>query len=650
MTLAPGTIIAGYRIERLLGVGGMGAVYLCNHPRLPAKQVALKVLSDQLAVDPDYRRRFAREADLGSRLNHHAIAHVYDLGDDDGTLWIAMEYVDGENLAHRLHRAPLTVESSLSILRDLANGIDHAHRNGVLHRDIKPHNILISEGRGADNRLTVKLADFGVARDLGSPATTNAFATLDYAAPECLLTRTTGSVESDIYSFTVVAYVMLSGGQLPYPRSESLSDTLLAHVSGAPPMPLSVHRDTPQAVEDALAKGMAAKPSERPQSAGALIDAIEAGFAPAFADTPVQLSPFLKPPAAELQGAPHAFAIKLSQTLRRAHRARLTVPALAVTMATIIGLAVAASGTATSESPAASPGVPASTPWVQVSVDQVSGPLTLAHRPTRIAALGNGDAELVADLGITPVIVSDGDTARPPSGIVAESIPTAGVSSAWDLQALRRSGPDLIIDTDSGTTTQQYSALEKIAPTLTRPPNSRMWQWTSRLRWIANALGVTSTATDVVANVNTELGRISAEHPTWSGKTIGVVMWDGLTIRPVHSPSSTSDFLQGCGFVYSRDDEWYPDETDPSIAMIGPGGDEYSYLDSGLDIGIVLRTDVRRGGGGYDGLPYSLYTSDKPLVVVDDPETISDLLVGGPITTGHLLSQLVPTLVTELGS
>lgn len=163
MALAVGTIVAGYRIEGVLGSGGMGTVYLARHPTLPRSD-ALKILSAELSLDHQFRARFTREADLAATLNHPNIVTVFNRGEtDDGHLWIAMEYVEG-TAASDLARADLTATRIVRIISDVAKALDYPHARRILHRDIKPGNFLASAPGTEHER--VLLADFGIARAL----------------------------------------------------------------------------------------------------------------------------------------------------------------------------------------------------------------------------------------------------------------------------------------------------------------------------------------------------------------------------------------------------------------------------------------------------------------------------------------------------
>ena len=190
MPLADGQIFAGYTIGRILGAGGMGEVYLARHPRLP-RHDALKVLGVEVSHDEEYRQRFNQEAEMVATLRHPNIVTIYDRGDFDGQLWIAMEFVDGTDASRLLtDKYPKGIPPAevVRIITPIADALDYAHGRGLLHRDIKPANILLGVPESADDRIM--LVDFGVARWIGqSSDLTGAdmtVGTVNYAAPEQL--------------------------------------------------------------------------------------------------------------------------------------------------------------------------------------------------------------------------------------------------------------------------------------------------------------------------------------------------------------------------------------------------------------------------------------------------------------------------------
>src|SRR6476620_11335448 len=209
MPIAEGAVFAGYTIVRLLGTGGMGEVYLVQHPRLPRRE-ALKILPPNVSADPEYRQRFAREADIAASLWHPHIVAVHDRGEHDGQLWITMDYVEGTDAARLMRdRFPhgMPPKDVLEIVSAVADALDYAHERYLLHRDVKPANILITNPRMGERRIL--LADFGIARvanDINGITKTNTtVGSVAYAAPEQLTGRTLDG-RADQYALACTAF------------------------------------------------------------------------------------------------------------------------------------------------------------------------------------------------------------------------------------------------------------------------------------------------------------------------------------------------------------------------------------------------------------------------------------------------------------
>lgn len=263
MPLANGEVFAGYRILGLLGGGGMGEVYLAQHPRLPRRD-ALKVLRADISADPNYRARFEREADLASTLWHPHIIGVHDRGDVDGQLWIAMDYVEGTDAAHLMRdRYPygMPVEDALDIVSAIADALDYAHERRLLHRDVKPANILIADSRAGDRRIV--LADFGIARAVndinGLTATNVTVGSVSYAAPEQLRGAPLDG-RADQYALGCSAFHLLTGAP-PFVNSNP-AVVIGNHLSSPPPRLTTVRPDL-TAIDDILARAMDKEPAQR---------------------------------------------------------------------------------------------------------------------------------------------------------------------------------------------------------------------------------------------------------------------------------------------------------------------------------------------------------------------------------------------------
>lgn len=262
MPLAEGETFAGYTILRLLGAGGMGEVYLARHPRLPRND-ALKVLPASVSSDSEYRARFEREADIAATLWHPNIVGVHDRGESDGQLWIAMDYVDGNDCADLLQNYPngLPQREVLNIVTAVAEALDYAHQRHLLHRDVKPANILVSKLESGEERIV--LADFGIARwdnDASGLTQTNmTVGTVSYAAPEQLMGRDLDG-RADQYALAATAYHLLTGS--PPFRHSNPAVVISQHLSALPPS-LSDHRPELADLDAALRKALSKDPADR---------------------------------------------------------------------------------------------------------------------------------------------------------------------------------------------------------------------------------------------------------------------------------------------------------------------------------------------------------------------------------------------------
>ncbi|TWS23363.1 serine/threonine protein kinase [Tsukamurella sputi] len=277
MSMQAGAEFAGFRVVRRLGAGGMGEVYLVAHPRLPREE-ALKILPQDLSADESYRVRFNREADLAATLFHPNIVGVHDRGESDGKLWLSMDYVAGVDLDRLIrdrHPRGLPVADVASVITQVAAALDHAHAKGLIHRDVKPANILLAES-GADASGRVLLADFGIARrmddDAGLTATNTAVGTVTYAAPEQLADEAVDG-RTDQYALAATALTLLTG------RSPFAGTTPGAVISRKMrgEVPRAADADPRLAPLDrALAAGMAADPNRRFRTCADFARALEA--------------------------------------------------------------------------------------------------------------------------------------------------------------------------------------------------------------------------------------------------------------------------------------------------------------------------------------------------------------------------------------
>jgi len=262
MPLAEGEKFAGYTILRLLGAGGMGEVYLAQHPRLPRRD-ALKVLPASVTRNSEYRARFEREADIAATLWHPHIVGVHDRGEFNGQLWIAMDYVDGTDAAALLRSYPsgLPQREVLDIVTGVAEALDYAHRCHLLHRDVKPANILMARLESGEQRIL--LADFGIARwdnDASGLTQTNmTVGTVSYAAPEQLMGRDLDG-RADQYALAATAYHLLTGAP-PFEHSNP-AVVISQHLTAVPPS-LADRRPELANLDSALRKALSKDPADR---------------------------------------------------------------------------------------------------------------------------------------------------------------------------------------------------------------------------------------------------------------------------------------------------------------------------------------------------------------------------------------------------
>ncbi|OBG83547.1 hypothetical protein A5699_00090 [Mycobacterium sp. E802] len=262
MPLQPGSKFAEFTVVQLLGAGGMGEVYLVEHPRLP-RQEALKILPAGASADPAYRDRFTREAELAASLWHPNIVALHDRGETDGQLWISMDYVRGRDAADlaRAHPAGLPLPEAMTIATAVASALDYAHGHRMLHRDVKPANILLGLSDHGDQRIL--LADFGIARrteDIsGLTATNTTVGTLAYAAPEQLLGQQLDG-RADQYALAATVFHLLAG-KPPFVDSNP-AVVIGKHLSAAPPA-LSHFRPELARLDPVFARALAKHPAER---------------------------------------------------------------------------------------------------------------------------------------------------------------------------------------------------------------------------------------------------------------------------------------------------------------------------------------------------------------------------------------------------
>src|SRR3954470_5306858 len=260
--LGEGSVVGGFRIERTLGHGGMGIVYLATELRLD-RQVALKVIRTELAGDEDFRARFRSESRTAASVEHPRVVTVFGAGERDGLLYVSMRYVPGRDLGRIVAEdGPLSPDDAARLIAQVADGLDAVHAAGLVHRDVKPHNVIVDEDGDAH------LTDFGLAKAMGATtgltATGQVIGTVDYMAPEQIEARRVDA-RTDVYALGGVLYHAITG-KVPYAERES-SAKMWAHVNEAPP---STGGRSASVLDAVIRRAMAKDPADRYPSAGDL--------------------------------------------------------------------------------------------------------------------------------------------------------------------------------------------------------------------------------------------------------------------------------------------------------------------------------------------------------------------------------------------
>lgn len=415
MIIGSGETLGGYLIGDVIGIGGMAIVYRAEQLSL-GREVALKVLAPEIANDEAFRARFRREGRNVAALDHPNIVPIHDSGEADGRLFLAMRLVRGNTLADHMRGAGLTAEAALAILGPIADALDVAHAAGLVHRDVKPQNILIDR----DGRPY--LADFGVAKSVTTDALSSSggfVGTYNYAAPEQILGRAI-TPAADVYALAAVLFHAMTG-RLPYPR-ETDGAVLHAHVYGAVP---TVDPEQPGAArfDRLIARGMAKRPDDRFGSAGELLHAAAAlveelppvrrRLAPAFtarsgaatASLPTQRAGTEPPGPVDTTAEP---APRLGGRRRGRSGLLALTAAAALAIAAGIVLVLAAPGSPGRAAVRAASGPPFTIryarPWRAVSADLPAafafrgapGRPSGAKAATRVVALASGGVTLIA--------------------------------------------------------------------------------------------------------------------------------------------------------------------------------------------------------------------------------------------------------------
>jgi YVTN family beta-propeller protein len=411
--LAPGATFAGHRIDEVIGSGGMGIVYRARHLALDRER-ALKVVAPNLSADERFRERFKRESRLAAQIEHPNVIPVHHAGEESGRLYLAMRLVDGVDLRGLVaDSGPLDPAHAVRVLAGVAAGLDAAHAGGLIHRDVKPANVLVERDGDVER---VFLTDFGISRLAGSEesltTTGEFFGSVDYVAPE-QIEGDPVDVRTDVYALGGVLHFMLTGGP-PFPRDTELAK-LFAHANASRPRPSESVPGLPAAIDDVVAKAMAKRPEERYGSAGELAGAA----APALGEP----APALAPPVSLPTQARAATDGAETRRLRRSSRRRLplAIGALAALAAAAAGGVLALSSGDGSDGQAPAGPQP-----------EVGAPIEVGENPTGIAV--GGDKVWVVSTGDEVVAPIDPDRELAGEQIPIEGQPVSvavGFGSVW---------------------------------------------------------------------------------------------------------------------------------------------------------------------------------------------------------------------------
>src|SRR5215213_1278494 len=272
-----GAVLAGFRVESLIGQGAMGAVYLAVDTKTGG-HAALKLLTPELSVDERFRQRFMREAELAASLEHPHVVPILSFGEEEGRLYLAMAHVQGTDLRELLRReGPLEPTRALDLIAQVADALDAAHAADLVHRDVKPANILVAQVADGEHAY---VCDFGLARHMSSVSSLTGdrgfVGTLDYVPPEQIAG---GPIDrrADVYSLGCMLYECLTG-ERPFERESELA-LVYAHLNDPPPRATDVRSELPEGLDGVIATTPAKEPEDRYASCGELAAAGRAALA-----------------------------------------------------------------------------------------------------------------------------------------------------------------------------------------------------------------------------------------------------------------------------------------------------------------------------------------------------------------------------------
>ncbi len=526
--LAPGSVIAGYRVESRVGAGGMAMVFRARDQSL-GRTVALKVLAPALADDAAFRERFIRESRAAAVVDHPHIIPVYGAGEFGGVLYIAMRFVAGGDLRALLQReGRLAPSRAAFLLSPLASALDAGHAAGLVHRDVKPANVLIDTSPGRPDHLY--LSDFGLAKGTATSGLTGTgqfLGTLEYCAPEQIEGKP-ARPQTDQYALGCVAYTMFTGA-VPFPREEATA-VLWAHMSAPPPQVTALRPDLPPAVDPVIARAMAKDPGERYPACADFVNALRAALGVASYTSPSQEFSGAAGPA----GPPGAGAAT-------ADGHPLPVPPAPVTESALsVPPAVSRAPTGTPPAPERAhrpqadatgmrPTVAAHSPTaVSTPPGRAAAPRPARFRPARRAGLAAAAAAIVIGGGVAAVLAWRDGSGSPPG------------SSAGQQPGL---SPGLIATlADPSGASPNAVAFESNGTLVTADTASNAYQWAIATQR-ATAVSYASAAAFILRNAGSAQqspdGALNADAGTGTNQ-LEVTEADGSVFYTVTVPQGTT--------------------------------------------------------------------------------------------------------------
>ncbi|MGC1376851.1 MAG: protein kinase [Anaerolineales bacterium] len=466
-----GQKLANFRLERVLGRGGMAQVYYGMDVKLQ-RPVAVKVIDARYRGKPAYAQRFIKEAQAIARWRHENIIQIYYADDQDGLYYYAMEYIDGRDLGdlmseHATWGNMLPPAQIVKICNAIASALDYAHSHGIIHRDVKPSNVLISK----DGRVI--LSDFGLALDVQAGSSGEAFGTPNYISPEQARRSTDAVPQSDLYSLGVILYEMLTG-VVPF-DDPSPTSIALQHITQAPPAPRSINPQISVDTEAVLLKALSKDPKERYQTGAALMEAIEKAL---FNTQPVPetVLPLPPMPAAIVTGKTRSVTRKMSPASlppasqpRKNRRWPLALLALVLVLLAVwaVGSNPAKFAAMIFPPPSAIPSpthtlplIPAASPTLPpTDVIAPTGTATLAPSPTEIIAVPE------TATGTATAGPADTSTSTPAPAPATTSTPTLTMPPAPETLTVSPTA----LQTETPTRASKSRGTLTLTPTLTGP-------------------------------------------------------------------------------------------------------------------------------------------------------------------------------------